>query len=1032
MATGDYNEDGWPDLAVANDDENSLSVFLGRGDGTFQSELLFPGVHDAEYVAAADLNGDGHLDLVAVNNQPNTVSVLLGEGNGAFRHSGTWPGGSDTESVAVGDFDGDGRADLVTSGGDTNKGNAVSVLLGQGDGTFGEPSEYAVEKKPEHVITGHFNDDGWLDLAVMNQGSKTVSVLLGNGEGKFASAAATQIGGASRWLAVGDLDSDGNQDLVAADQTFHRVNILWGLGGGQFSKEPQQISVDTRPIGLLRDASVSPALLADFNDDGNLDVALLDELDGKVVLLLGNGDRTFQPQTRVTVGYGPGAFAAQDFNKDGQLDLVVGNRYSHDISVLLGNGDGTFQPQSRFAGGQEPQPELRVDVNGDGRADRIVADDNTDSLSVSIQTAAGLLPTNRIVGEIRATPLFSDLNHDGAPDAVQVNQRGDILVRFARPREPGAFAPAQVVNPGARARDVSVVTTRAGTFLAAVDQVGDSVTFYRLGDSGRFLPDYTLPLSAGSFPTKVKSGDLNADGQDDLVVVSAAVHGISVFLAGHNGKFSAASSFVQVGAGPADLAIVDVGDTFSSMRGAPDIVVACEGSGDVSILWNDGKGRFSPERELRLKASQAASGASLSPAGPVAMYSRAQTSGVATGDLNEDGRLDLVVANRGINGFSVLFGKPGGGFADPVAFPATAGPTEVRAADFNRDGHLDLAMLNPEAGTVAIYRGDGRGHFTQSFAADAGNSANGLALRDVDQDGNVDLLIGNESGDLLMLLGRGDGTFKSFQRAERSVALAVTDLDGDGREEAVVANEAWDRIAVGELGDGDTFKPYFQQGRKDGLLAPGAVAAADLNADGLQDILVANSGANSVLVYLGTAKGKFAPARSFFAGMGPSSLTIGDVNGDRRPDVIVTNEGSNDVSVLLNDAKSLLRSGVRLQAGRGPVDSKLTDVDQDGTLDLLVTNRDDDNVMLLFGRGGGFFDDRRPVVYATGQGPVQVQVGHFDAKPGLDLVSVNYVSNDLTFYSDFYGAGRAVRDGDAGPLRPAVPASAVPASRPAA
>ena len=137
---------------------------------------------------------------------------------------------------------------------------------------------------------------------------------------------------------------------------------------------------------------------------------------------------------------------------------------------------------------------------------------------------------------------------------------------------------------------------------------------------------------------------------------------------------------------------------------------------------------------------------------------------------------------------------------------------------------------------------------------DAGDDPTGLSVQDIDGDGISDLLVSNRSGDLLILLGNGDGTFKPYQRVDSGLSLAVGDLNGDGKLDFVFSNQAQDRLSVQYQGS----TPYFVQGRSDGILAPGPVLMADMSGDGISDLIVANTGGNDVLVYVGLGDGRFA------------------------------------------------------------------------------------------------------------------------------------------------------------------------------
>jgi hypothetical protein len=362
---------------------------------------------------------------------------------------------------------------------------------------------------------------------------------------------------------------------------------------------------------MLISWTVCPVIVADLSGDGNLDIATLDEKNGQILLLVNNGGGTFQPTQEYAVGAMPVSIAAADLNGDGRLDLIGGNRVTHDISVLMSNTSGTFDPQERIAGGQEPQPAALFDLNGDNRVEQVTADDNTNGLTILMGIEGGFIAADQISTKVAATPILADLNGDGAEDVVQVNVRGDILARLARPDTPGAFSPPQVVNPGRQARDVAAVATPGGIRLAALDQAGGTISLYAFSAGGWFASE-RIQFPA-SLPTRIEAGDLNRDGCDDLVVIDGAHQSLSVFLsAGADNPWLSPFS-LQLGGVPGALALVDAGSTGAGADGSLDLVVADEAAGDVRIMFNDGAGHFAVECGLRLRASTGRYGICQSP-----------------------------------------------------------------------------------------------------------------------------------------------------------------------------------------------------------------------------------------------------------------------------------------------------------------------------------------------------------------------------------------------------------------------------------
>ena len=330
VAIGDLNGDGRLDVVTANFSGGAVSVLLGNASGTLNAAVLVAITTGSQpyAVAIGDLNGDGKPDLAVANYGSNSVSVLLGKGDGTFAEAPSpLAVGANPVSVAIGDVNGDGKPDLVTA--NTGSGNTVSVLIANGSGAFQAAVNYPVGASPRAALLGDVNNDGKPDLLVANRGSDTVSVLLGVGDGTFRSALSQAAGPTPHAIAVGDLNGDTKLDLVIANYSDNSVRVLLGKGDGTFTAAGLPIPVGTSPDAVA---------IGDLNGDSKLDLIVANYDDFSVTILLGNGDGTFAaaPNSPVTVGEQPRSVAIGDLNGDGAPDLVVANYggSSKNVTVL--------------------------------------------------------------------------------------------------------------------------------------------------------------------------------------------------------------------------------------------------------------------------------------------------------------------------------------------------------------------------------------------------------------------------------------------------------------------------------------------------------------------------------------------------------------------------------------------------------------------------------------------------------------------------------------------------------------------------
>ena len=397
-------------------------------------------------VAVGDFTGNGILDLVTANQSSNSISILLGNGDGTFQQPLTYPAGVLPTAVAVGDFTGNGILDIVVVNQGHDPSNAsVSIFLGNGDGTFQNTVNYVgLNALAFAVVVGDFNGDGNLDLGVADNG---VTIFLGNGDGTFQKTATY---GTGFGVAVGDVNNDGNLDLVTNTFGSSSVSVLLGNGDGTF----QVANTYSFPGPVL-----SP-VLADFNNDGNLDIGVVNRANNQVGVFLGNGDGSFQLPTMLDTGNIPQGLVAADFNGDGNADPAVVNNGEHTVGVSLGQGDGTFSAAGNFdTGGQFPIGLAVGDFNGDGYPDLVVANENSNTVGVLLNAADwGTRPGAPSTGK-GSTYLRQTLG----TALAETIRPSDFAPRTERPAAPVLTQPVPDVGKGA---DGSMSATIPGRLQA--------------------------------------------------------------------------------------------------------------------------------------------------------------------------------------------------------------------------------------------------------------------------------------------------------------------------------------------------------------------------------------------------------------------------------------------------------------------------------------------------------------------------------------------------------------------------------------
>jgi hypothetical protein len=651
-------------------------------------------------LAAGDFNG-GALDLVTVNAGSNDFSFLSGNGDGTFAAAtSTQIAGSQTlaladtpTDVAAGLLDAGSTPDLAVSGFTANSG-ALTILFGNGDTTFGSPMVRGVGGKLTSVVIGDFHSALGNDIAVADATNNQIAILLNDGAGVFGTPSTIAVGTMPVALLTANFDGGATLDLVAANLDSNNFSVALGNGDGTFATAVATTIGQTNSISLADTPTDLAAGLLD--GDANLDLVVsgFATLTGRVAVLLGNGDFTFDPAINTIVGVRPGSLVLGDFNGDTLTDVALTDSAADRIRVLDGNGDGSFGATTSFG--------------------------------------VGVMPTGIVAGLFDAGSVL---------DLAAVNTGGNnFSVALGNPDAASGFAPATsttIASSAAVAIGFTPTDLAAGnlddgsaTDLAVVGFTGGT------GRLGVFLGNgdttFAAPLvtDVGGRLSSVVIGDFFPDNKNDLAVTDADNNAILILLGNPDAAsgFDAPSSYA-VGAEPVAL-VSGLFNTGSVL----DLLAVNHGSGDVSAIFGNNDGTFRGLQNTSVNITLAL--------GFTPMSLAATLPDGAQVDFNGDDEFDLAVTGfSGSSGrLAIALGDGNGAFMlqQPLTtIGNSAQLSDVLIADFDSDGKADVAVtvspnnpLSPDssANRINVLLGNGDGTFDSPETINVGGNPRGLVV----------------------------------------------------------------------------------------------------------------------------------------------------------------------------------------------------------------------------------------------------------------------------------------------------------------
>jgi len=663
-------------------------------------------------------------------------------------------------------------------------------------------------------------------------------------------------GSAPRSIVNVDFNGDGNLDVAVVNQISNNVNVFIGDGSGGFSLV-NTYTVGSQPLCLV---------YSDFNNDGNVDLATANYSSQNITILLGSGSGAFTVNT-YTFGTSPNYLESGDFNGDGKIDLASANGTSNNISIMLGSGTGTFSTPTNYISGNSSNWIIKSDFNSDGKIDLATTNYHSDDVSIFLGSGTGTFAAavNYSVPAHAVSLTQNDFNGDGNKDLAISCTSTIVSILFGSPT--GTFStPTNYTVPTAPQQIINADLNNDGNtdLIMAHLSNANSISILLGSNSGSFTagPIYVV----GSTQISITSGDCNGDG---IVDIQAALWGgdrITVCIGRGNAQFITAANY-KVGPTSWDIASADFNnDSFF------DIAVYNRGpSKYVNVFFGTAAGTLQPSQTYTLPGVAAAGN-------------------IVTADFNNDSRADLAVWTGTV--VEVFLATVSGSFS---ILTNTLGIQNISAGDFNNDGKIDLVGGGGSGSQIGFCAGIGNGLFSAQVTYPTGSLVAVVCSGDFNNDGNRDVATGNNSSNAINIaLGNGSGGFSSittFSTHGPPDYIINSDLNNDNNLDLAVVSGYSPGISI-LLGQGNGSFPAAVNYT---TTQPLRATISDINGDNKKDLLVVNN--FSLIVFVGNGLGSFTQTIGYPMPNNNYDVVANDFNGDNKKDIALI---SRYLTIVLN------------------------------------------------------------------------------------------------------------------------------------
>ncbi len=1009
-----------------------LPTFSGDGSGitvnSFAPQLVLPAGSGPNKVVIADLDGDGKPDLIVANDYGNTISLYRNISTNGSLTAGSFappvnlvtpPGSYSPMGLAVADVDGDGKLDIIVSDYDESIVSVYRNTCTPGNissNSFATRVDFATGAQPQGVEVRDLDGDGKPDLLVANSGDGSVSILRNTGvpgsltTNSFAPRVDMATGSSCQSVAVGDLDGDGKPDVVAVNSGSGTVSLLRNISTpGSLTTNSFAAKVD---IAVL--SSPVQVAIGDLDGDGKPDLTVTFYLPQTVVSVFRNistvGSLTtnsFAPGIVFPLGGRGHTPAIADLDGDGKPDLAVVTELNSLLSIFRNVStpgsftNSSFAPRVDLATGWNAWGVAIGDLDGDGRPDIVFCNsyDNTISVYQNIvpfgtPPVITSQPTNQTVA-VGGTVNFSVAVSGTLPLSYQWSCNTTNLVGATNSTltltnvqfsQAGNYAVLVTNTYGSSLSSNALLTVNPAVPPGIISQPTNQTVFAGNTASFSVTASGSLPLS---YQWNFNGTNLAGATGATLTLTNVALWqsgNYSVLVTNYGGSILSPNATLTVLTLPPTITQQPINQS-AFVGGNATFSVTASGTLPLSYQWSFNTTNLVGATNATLtltnvQFSQAGSyavqvtniaGTALSsnavltvnPLPPVPVItgfapatatvgasvriSGTNFSPVASNNIVYFGAVQAAVSAASVTNLVVT-----------VPVSATYGPITETVNGLTAYAHAPF---------LPTFFGDGSGisvnSFAPSFNLASGNGPNNVVIADLDGDGKPDLVVSDDYNNTISIYRNistnGSLTAASFAPRVDLVTppgsyspfgLVVADVDGDGKLDIIVSDYDESIVSVyrntctpGNLST-NTFatRVDFATGAQ-----PQGIAVADLDGDGRPDLVVANSGDGSVSILRNTGvpgsltTNSFAPRVDIATSSGCQSVAVGDLDGDGKPDVVAVNSGSGTVSLLRNISTpgslstNSFAAKVDITVLSSPVQVAIGDLDGDGKPDLTVT-----------------------------------------------------------------------------------------------